>query len=93
MKEKLGTKLSSYKLPVKTPERNFPQSKKTVVYSLQDLTSGDYAGMTESDGKSTNGADHGAYTKIQEGYGKAGSISGGTKQGFDVKMDKNARVG
>ena len=88
-----GTSLSSYKLPVKKPERNFPQPKKTVVYSLQDLTYGDYAGMTESDGKSTGNADHGAYTKIQSGYGKAGDISGGQKLGLSPKMDKHASVG
>lgn len=91
--EEKGTKLSSYKLKANEPERNYPHAKKTVVYSLKDLTYGDYAGMTESDGKSTSGADHGAYTKIQEGYGKAGDISGGQKLGTSVKMDKNARVG
>lgn len=93
MKQEQGTKLSSYKLPVKEPDRNFPHATKRIVYSLQDLTYGDPSGMTESDGKSTSGADHGSYTKIQDGYGKNNSNIGGDKLGFDVKLDKNARIG
>lgn len=87
-----GTKLSSYKLKVNEPKKNFPKAKKTVVYSLQDLRSGDYAGMTETDGKSTNGKDHGSYTKIQEGYGHNLNI-GGQKLGTTVKYDKHTSVG
>jgi len=86
-----GTKLSSYSLPVHKPERNFPQAEKKQWYNLSELTYGDYAGMTETDSK-TSGKEDGQYTPINKKSGPGG-ISGGTKHGFDVKLDKHSRIG
>lgn len=91
MKEEKGTKLSSYKLPVHKPERNFPQPEKKQYFSLAELREGDYAGMTESDSK-TSGQDDGAYTKINQKSGK-GVEAKGQNVGLHVKLDKNTRIG
>lgn len=91
--EEKGTKLQSYMLPVHEPERNFPHVQKKQWFKLGDLQKGDYAGMTESDGKSTDGKDHGPYTPLQESYYGAKSVEGGKKLGTSVKLDKHARNG
>ena len=90
--ETKGTKLSSYKLPVHKPEANFDnQPKKKQWYKLKELTYGDYAGMTETDSK-TSGKEDGEYTPINKKSGSADSF-GGHKLGTTVKLDKHARNG
>lgn len=77
-----GHEINSYKLPVKTPERNFDHVETKQYYSLEDLKSGDYAGMTESDSK-TSGQEDGQYTPINHKSG-SGRKDQGQKLGFKV---------
>lgn len=51
--------------------RNFPGFEKNVWYTLDELRSGDYAGMTETDSK-TSGKEDGKYTPINKKSGKGG---------------------
>ena len=56
-------------LPKTNVKKNFPGTKKGQYYSLAELQSGDYAGMTESDAH-TSGKNDGQYTKINKTKGK-----------------------
>lgn len=90
--EEQGTKLSSYTLPVKTPSREgFGPAEKKQYFSLADLRSGDYAGMTETDSK-TSGKEDGQYTPINKKSGNSVSAPG-KSVGLTVKLDKHARIG
>lgn len=91
MKETKGTKLSDYKLPVHEPDRNYPHTEKKQYFSLAELQKGDYAGMTETDSK-TSGKEDGQYTPINYKSGKAVEAKG-KQVGLHVKLDKNARLG
>lgn len=92
MKDLKGTKLSSYSLPVTKPKSNFDsEAKKKVYYSLQELTYGDYAGMTETDSK-TSGKSDGQYTPINKKKGTEAN-HGGKSLGTTVTLDKNTRIG
>lgn len=85
------TNLSDYKLPVKEPDRNFEGLQKKQWFNLAELREGDYAGMTETDSK-TSGKSDGQYTPLNKKSG--GNVSpGGSKLGFDVKLDKHTRIG
>ena len=66
--------ISEYKLKgtdTQKERRNFPGFEKGVWYTLDELRDGDYAGMTETDSK-TSGKEDGTYTKINKKSGKGG---------------------
>lgn len=91
-KETKGTKLSSYKLPIQKPRSNFDsEPKKKEWYSLAELKSGDFAGITETDSK-TSGKEDGPYTPINRKSGTAEDF-GGQKLGTTVRLDKHTRIG
>lgn len=83
--------INDYKLPIKEPERNFEHVQKKQWYSLAELQAGDYAGMTESDSK-TSGQEDGPYTPINRKSGP-GSKHQGRELGFKVKLTKDTKIG
>jgi len=86
-----GSELTKYALPIKTPNRNFPQVEKNQWYSLGDLQSGDYAGNTETDSATEQSSDH--RNKGEQGGGGYTSINYKAKGKSMIKNKSSAKKG
>jgi hypothetical protein len=76
-------------------KRNFPDTMKQQVYTLQDMLENsryEQAGTTDTDSQTDKSKNYEGYAKVYKKLGRT-MEHGGEKLGTKVKLDKHARAG